>query len=53
MNAQNAHPETKQPGVPYRDMGGPYRDMGGRFENTCLVHAKSVGGVIGKLGWAF
>ena len=34
--AQNAHPETKQP-------GGPYRDMGGHFGNTCFVHAKLEG----------
>ena len=33
-----AHPETKQP-------GGPYRDMGGCFGNTCLVHAKTEGAV--------
>ena len=46
MKAQNAHPETKQPGVPYRDMGG-------RFGNTCLVHAKSEGGVIGQIGVGF
>ena len=43
---QNAHPETKQP-------GGPYRDMGGRFGNTCLVHADAEGGVIGKIGVGF
>ena len=49
MKAQNAHPaspETKQP-------GGPFRDMGGRFGNTCLVHAKSEGGVIGEIGLGF
>ena len=46
MKSQNAHPETKQP-------GGPYRDMGERFGNTCLVHAKSEGGVIGKIGVVF
>ena len=46
MKSQNAHPETKQP-------GGPYRDMGERFGNTCLVHAKSEGGVIGKIGVGF
>ena len=46
MKAQNAHPETKQP-------GGPYRDMGGRFGIFCLVHAKSEGGVIGKIGVGF
>ena len=32
---------------------GPYRDMGGRLGNTCLVHAKSEGGVIGKIGVGF
>ena len=46
VNAQNAHPETKQ-------LYGPYRDMGGRFGNTCLVHAKSEGAVIGKIGVGF
>ena len=47
MKAQNAHPETKQ-------LGGPYRDMAGRFGNTCLVHAKSEGGgVIGEIGVGF
>ena len=46
MKAQNAHPETKQP-------GWRYRDMGGRLGNTCLVHAKSKGGVIWKIGVGF
>ena len=46
MKAQNAHPETKQP-------GGPHGDMGGRLGNTCLVHAKSEGGVIGNIGVDF
>ena len=43
IKAQNAHPDTKQP-------GGPYRDMGGRFGNTWLGHAKSEGGRYRKDG---
>ena len=33
--------------------GRIYSDMGGRFGNTCLVHAKSERGVIGKIGVGF
>ena len=46
MKTQNAQPETKQP-------GGPYRDMAGRFGNTCLVQSKSEGGVMGKIRVGF
>ena len=46
MKAQNAHLETKQP---YES----YRDMDGRFGNTCHVHAKSEGGVRGKIWVGF